>query len=127
MAKPKYGLATPHPDEHDAWSISVAIVSSMLVDDKPVVLVSDKPVEVKTLIDETKNIAAYSIVCLDKGVQTDAPCADRVSVKMPQRVEDPSFVRTTVRRFVGAAVRMHKGKDGVARSSRERRDDDGSR
>jgi hypothetical protein len=84
----------------------------MPVDDKPVVLVSDKPGEVKPLLDEWKNIAACSIVCVDKGVQIDAPCADRVSVQMPQRVEDRSFVRTTVRRFVGAAVCMHKGKDG---------------
>jgi hypothetical protein len=46
-AKPKYGLAMPQPEEHDAQGISVAIVSGMPVDDKPVVLVSDKPVEVK--------------------------------------------------------------------------------
>jgi hypothetical protein len=63
----------PQSEEHDARSISVAIVSAMSVDDKPVVLVSDKPVEVKPLIDERKNIAACSIVCADKGVQTDAP------------------------------------------------------
>jgi hypothetical protein len=30
-------------------------------------------------------------------------------------VEDRSFVRTPVRLFVGAAVRMHKGKDGHVR------------
>jgi hypothetical protein len=53
-AKPKSGLAMPQSEEHDAWSISVAIVSAMHVDDKPVVLVSDKPVEVKPLIDESK-------------------------------------------------------------------------
>jgi hypothetical protein len=87
----------------------------MPVDDKPIVLVGDKPVEVKPLVDERKNIATCSIVCIDKGVQTDAPCADRVSVQMPQWVEDRSFVRTPVRRFVGAAVRMHKGKDGYVR------------
>jgi hypothetical protein len=34
---------------------------------------------------------------------------------MPQRVEDHSFVRTSVQRFVGVAVRMHKGKDGHVR------------
>jgi hypothetical protein len=111
-AKPKYGLATPQPEEHDARSINVAIVSAMPVDDEPVVLVSDKPVEVKPLLDESKNIAACSIVCVDKGVQTDASCADRVSVQMLQRVEDCSFVRTPVRHFVGVAVRMRKGKDG---------------
>jgi hypothetical protein len=36
----------------------------MTVDDKPVVLVSDKPVEVKPLIDEKKDIP----VCVDTGV-----------------------------------------------------------
>jgi hypothetical protein len=81
-AKPKSGLATLQPHEHDARSVSVAIVSAMPIDDKPVVLVSDKPVEVKPLLDERKNIAAYSIVYVDKGVQTDAPCADRVSVQI---------------------------------------------
>jgi hypothetical protein len=111
-AKTKSGLATPQPEEHDAWSVSVAIVLSMPVDDKPVVLVSDKPIEVKPLLDERKNIAACSIVCVDKGVQTDAICVDRVSVQMPQRLEDHSFVRTPVRHFVGATVPMHKGKDG---------------
>jgi hypothetical protein len=35
-----------------------------------------------------------------------------VSVQIPQWVEDRSFVRTSVRHFVGAAVRMYKGKDG---------------
>jgi hypothetical protein len=34
---------------------------------------------------------------------------------MSQRVEDRSFVRTPERHFVGAAVRMHKGKDGHVR------------
>jgi hypothetical protein len=114
-AKLKSGLATPQPEEHDARSISVAIVSAMSVDDKPVVLVSDKPVEVTPRLDERKTIAACSIVCVDKGVQTDAPCADHVSVQMPQWVEDHSFVRTPVRLFVGAAVSMHKGKDGHVR------------
>jgi hypothetical protein len=92
--------------------LSIEIVSAMPVDDKPVVLVGDKPVEVKPLLDERKNIAACSIVSVDKGVQTDAPYADRVSVQMPQRMEDYRFVRKHVRHFVGAAVRMHKGKDG---------------
>jgi hypothetical protein len=79
----------------------------MPIDVKLVVLVGDKPVEVMPLLDGRKNIAACSIVCVDKGVQTDAPCADRVSVQMPQRVEDRSFVRTPVRRFVGAVI-SHK-------------------
>jgi hypothetical protein len=67
-ANPKSRLATPQPKEHDAWSFSIEIVSAMPVDDKPVVLVGDKPVEVKRLLDERKNIAACSIVCVDKGV-----------------------------------------------------------
>jgi hypothetical protein len=45
-AKPKSGLATPQSEEHDARSVSVAIVSAMPIDDKPFVLVSDKPVEI---------------------------------------------------------------------------------
>jgi hypothetical protein len=55
----------------------------MLVDDKPVVLVGDKPVEAKPLLDERKDIAACCIVCVDKGIQIDAPCVDRVLVQMP--------------------------------------------
>jgi hypothetical protein len=82
-AKPKTGLAMLQLEEHDARSINIEIVSTMHVDDKPVVLVGDKTVEVKPLLDERRNIAACSIVCVDKGVQTDAPCADRVSVQMP--------------------------------------------
>jgi hypothetical protein len=111
-AKPKSGLATPQPEEHGARSVSIEIVSAMPVDDKPFVLVSDKPVEVKPLLDERKNIVAGSIICVEKGVQTNAPCTDRVAVQIPHRVEDRSFVRTPVRCFIGAAVRMHKGKDG---------------
>jgi hypothetical protein len=67
-AKPKSGLATPQPQEHDAWSIIIEIISAMPIDDKPVVLVGDKPVGGKPLLDERKNIAACSIVCVDKGV-----------------------------------------------------------
>jgi hypothetical protein len=89
--------------------------SVVLVGDKPVVLVGDKPVEIKPLLDERNNIAACFVVCIDKGVQTDPPYADRVLVQMPKRVEDCSFVRTHVRCFVGAAVRMHKDKDGYVR------------
>jgi hypothetical protein len=83
-AKPKSRLATLQPEEHDAQSVSVAIVSAMPVDDKPVVLVSDKPVEVKPLIDEKKDIP----VCVDTGVQTDDSCADPVPVHMVPRVCD---------------------------------------
>jgi hypothetical protein len=46
---------------------------------KPVVLVGDKLLEVKPLIDERKDIAACSTFCVDKGVQTDDICVDRVS------------------------------------------------
>jgi hypothetical protein len=82
-AKPQQGLAKVHHEEHDARSISGAIISGMPIDDKPAVLVSDKPAEVKPLINERKNIAACYIVCIDKDVQTYAPCADRVSVQIP--------------------------------------------
>jgi hypothetical protein len=53
----------PQPKEHNARSVSIEIVSAMPVDDKLVVLVGDKPVEVKPLLDERKNIAAcfYSL------------------------------------------------------------------
>jgi hypothetical protein len=51
----------PQPEEQDARSVSVAIVSAIPVDDKPVVLVSDKTVEVKPLIVEKKDI----LVCVD--------------------------------------------------------------
>jgi hypothetical protein len=113
-AKPQPRLAKLQQEEHDARSVSIEIVSAIPVDDKPFVLVSDKPVEFKPLMDERKNIATCSTVCVDKGVQTDDSCADRVShdsVHMATRVEDRSIVRTPVRRFVGAAVCMHKGKD----------------
>jgi hypothetical protein len=108
-AKPKSRLATPQPEEHDTWSVSVAIVSSMHVDDKPVVLVSDKPVEVKPLIDENKEIP----VCVDTGVQIDDSCADPVPMHMVPRVYDSRrYVSAPVRRFVGAAVRLQTGKHG---------------
>src|SRR3954463_11250539 len=85
------------------------------VDDKPV-LVSDKPVEVKPLIGEKKEIAACDTpsVCVDKGVQTDG--GDVIdSVHMATRFDDRIFVRTPLQRFVGVAVRVHKGKDGRLR------------
>ena len=105
--KPKSGLATPQPEEHDARSVRVDIVSAMFVDDKHV-LVSDKPVEVQPLIDEKKEIT----VCVDTGVQTDESCANPVPVPMVPRVYDrQGYVSAPVRRFVGAAVRMHTGND----------------
>jgi hypothetical protein len=116
-AKPQQRLAKLQHEEHDARSVHSDIISAMPVDDKPVVLVSDKSGEVKLLIDERKDIAACvtPAVCVDIGVQTEHSCADRVSVHMVSRVDDRCFVRTPVRRFVGAAVHMHKGKDGRVR------------
>jgi hypothetical protein len=81
---------------------------------KPVVLVSDNPVEVKPLVDEGKDISACVPlpVHVDMGVQTDDGDADRVPVHMVPWVVSHNFVRTPMRHFVGAAVRMYKGKDG---------------
>jgi hypothetical protein len=56
----------------------------MPIDDKPVVIVSDKRVEVKPPIDEKKDIP----ICVDTGVQTDDSCADPVSLHMVPRVYD---------------------------------------
>jgi hypothetical protein len=96
-AKPKSRLAI------------VDIVSAMPVDDKPVVLVSDKLVVVKPQIDEKKDIP----VCVDTGVRIDDSCADPVLVHMVPRVYGRHrYVGAPVRHFVGAAVRMHTRKDG---------------
>jgi hypothetical protein len=81
-AKPQLRIAKLQHEEHDARSVSIEPLSAMPVDNKPFVLVGDKPAEVKPLIDEMKDIAASSIVCVDKGVQTDATCVDRFSVQM---------------------------------------------
>jgi hypothetical protein len=105
-------------EEHDVRNIRIETVSDMHVDDKPVVLVGDKPVEVKHLVDERKYIAACSTVCVYKGIRSNDHCADHVShvlMHMATLVEDGNFVRTPVRHFVGAAVCMHIGKDGHAR------------
>jgi hypothetical protein len=108
----KSGLATPQPEEHDSQSVSVAIVSAMHVDDKPVILVSDRLVEVKPLIDEKKDMP----VCVDTGVQTDDSCADPVPMHMvPQVYDHRPYVSAPVRHFIGATVRMHTGKDGRVR------------
>ena len=110
-------LAKLQHEEHDAQSDIVDIASALPVDDKPVVLVSDKPVEVQPLSDERKDVAACVTipVCVDTCVQTDDICADHVPVHEVLRGDKRSFVSTPVRRFVGAAVRMHKGKDGHVR------------
>jgi hypothetical protein len=119
-SKPQPGLAKVQHEEHDANSVSGDIVSTKPIDDKPVVLVSDKPVEVKPHIDDGKDMSAC-VPCVplpvrvDMGVQTDDGGADRVPVHTVPRVVSHSFVRTPQRRFVGAAVRVHTGKDGRVR------------
>jgi hypothetical protein len=119
-AKPQPGLARVQLEEHDAKSVSGDIVSAKPIDDKPVVLVSDKLVEVKPHIDEGKDMSACVPyvplpVRVDMGVQTDEVDADRVPVHTVPRVVSHSFVRTPRKRFVGAAVRVHIGKDGRVR------------
>ena len=110
-------LAKLQHEEHATQSVTLDITSAMHVDDKPDVLVSDKPVEVQPLADERKDVAACVTkpVCVDTGVQTDDICADHVPVHVVPRGDKRSFVSTPVRRVVGAAVRMHKGKDGHVR------------
>jgi hypothetical protein len=119
-AKPQPRLAHVQLEEHDAKSVSGDIVSAKPVDDEPVVLVSDKPVEVKPHIDEGKDMSAC-LPCVplpvrvDMGVQTDDGGADRVPVHTVPRVVSHSFVRKPRKYFVGAAVHVHKGKDGRVR------------
>jgi hypothetical protein len=57
-AKSQLGLAKVQHEEHDVKSVGGDIVSAKPVDDKPVVLVSDKPIEVKPHIDEGKDMSA---------------------------------------------------------------------
>jgi hypothetical protein len=49
------------------------------------------------------------------GVQTNDSGADHVSVHMVSWVVSHSFVRAPCRCFLGAAVRVHIGKDGRVR------------
>jgi hypothetical protein len=94
--------------------------ASVVIFFQPVFLVSDKPVEVKPLIDEGKDMSAC-VPCVplpvhvDMGVQTDDGGANHVPVHMVPRVVSYSFVRTPQKRFAGAAVHVHKGKDGHVR------------
>jgi hypothetical protein len=119
-AKPQPGLAKVQHEEHDAKSIHSDIVSAKHIDDKLVVLVSDKPVEGKPHIDQGKDMSAC-VPCVplpvrvDMGVQTDDGGADRVPVHLVPWVVSHRFVRTPWKRFVGAAIRVHKGKDGHVR------------
>jgi hypothetical protein len=118
--KPQPGLAKVQHEEHDVESVSGDIVLANPVGDKPVVLVNDKPVEVQLHIDEGKDMSACVpcvplLVCVDMGVQTDDGGDDRVPVHMVSRVVSHSFVRTPRKCFIGAAVRVHKGKDGCVR------------
>jgi hypothetical protein len=111
-AKPQPGLAKVQHEEHDAKSVVRDIVSAKPVD--------DKPVEVKPHIDEGKDMSAC-VPCVplpvrvDMGVQTNDGDADRVPVHMVPRVVSHSFARTPRKCFVGAAVRVHKAKDGRVR------------
>ena len=112
-------LAKLQHEEHDAQS-DIVDASAIPVDDKHIVLVSDKPVEVQPLSDERKEVAACVTIpiCVDTGVQTDDICVDHVPVHEVLRGDKRSFVSTPVRRFVGAAVRKHKGKDrGIGSTS----------
>jgi hypothetical protein len=117
-AKPQPRLAKVQHEKHDAKNVSGDIVSAKSVDDKPVVLVSDKPVEVKPLIYAGKDMSAC-VPCVplparvDMGVQTDDGGADRVPVHMISRVVSHSFVRIPQKRFVGAAVVCTKARMDV--------------
>ena len=86
----------------------------MSVDDKQVVPVGDKQVDVKPLSDEMMMIAASPTlpICVDRGIQIDDNGVARVSVHMEERVVDRRFVGPVVRRLDGAAMHMHRGKDG---------------
>jgi hypothetical protein len=123
VRKEKVHKSTPQPmtvklqtEEHDERSVTSDSVSALPVHDKPVVPVGDKPVDAKPLSGETKIAAARSTLParVDKGIQTDG-CADLGSVHMEARMIDRTFVGAAVCRFVGAAVRMHKGTDGRVR------------
>jgi hypothetical protein len=119
-AKPQPRLAKVQHEEHDGKSISGDIVSAKPVDDKPVVLVSDKTVELQPHIDEGKDMSAC-VPCVpipvrvDMGVQTDDGGVDCVPLHMVPWVVSHSFVRIPRKHFVGAAVHVHKGKDGRVR------------
>jgi hypothetical protein len=52
------------------------------------------------------------LVRVDMGVQTDDGGPDCVPLHMVPWVVSRGFVRTPRKHFVGAAVRVHKGKDG---------------
>jgi hypothetical protein len=54
-------------------------------------------------------------VRVDMGVQTDDSGADCIPVHMVPRVVSHSFTRIPQKCFVGAAIRVHKGKDGRVR------------
>jgi hypothetical protein len=98
------GLAKVQHEEHDAKSVGGDIVSAKPVDDKPIVLVSDKPVEVNPHIDEGKDMLAC-VPCVplpvrvDMGVQTDYVGADHVPVHMVPRVVSQVFCENTSEMF----------------------------
>ena len=86
-------------------------------DDKLVVPIGDKSVDVKPHSGEMTKIAASPTlpICVDQGIQIDDNGVARVSVHMEERLVDRRFVGPVVRRLVGAAMHMHKGKDGCVR------------
>jgi hypothetical protein len=98
-AKPQPGLAKLQHEDHDVKSVVRDIVSAKPVDHKAFVLVSDKPIEVKPLIDAGKDMSAC-VPCLpfpvrvDMGVQNDDSGVDCVPLHMVSRVVSHSFVRT---------------------------------
>ncbi|KAK1696847.1 hypothetical protein QYE76_013544 [Lolium multiflorum] len=109
---------------HDVPSIDVGDVSTMPIDDKPV-LVGDKPDEATLVVDVDVASCAIVPVCVDASIQTDDVYADVVSAHMAQmrvggvggeRVSGDSGqrhyrARSTAFQF-SATPRMHRGKDG---------------
>jgi hypothetical protein len=88
-AKPQPGLDKVQLEEHDVKSVSGDIVSAKHVDDKPVVLVSDKRVEVKPLIDAGNEACVPCVplpVHVDMGVQTNDSGVDCVPLHMVPQV-----------------------------------------
>ncbi|KAK1618597.1 hypothetical protein QYE76_024114 [Lolium multiflorum] len=73
MRKEKLHKPKVLPEVHDVPSIDVGDVSSMHVDDKPV-LVGDKPDEATLVVDVDVTACATVPVCVDASIQTDDIC-----------------------------------------------------
>ncbi|KAM0905294.1 hypothetical protein ACQ4PT_017474 [Festuca glaucescens] len=108
---------------HDVPSIDVGDVSTMPVDDKPV-LVGDKPDEATLVVDVDVTACATVPVCVDASIQTDDVCADVVSVHMAQmRVGGvggscsaiQGSIKTSQEEGIGAEVQAHVEKKGGAK------------